>query len=135
MWLIALSYTVFGVTEFAAKFPSALFGVATVLLIYYFARTLFNESAAFLSSSVLATTFLFTRYARRAMMDVTLSFFVTLALFAVILALRKDARWFFVWALATSAAILMKSVLGVFCGLDGEAVFNQQICHKHQFGF
>ncbi len=114
MWLIALSYSVFGVTEFAAKFPSALFGVATILLVYYFARSLYNESAGFLSASVLATTFLFTRYARRAMMDVTLSFFVTLAMFAIILALRKDARWFFVWALATSVAILMKSVLGMF---------------------
>jgi 4-amino-4-deoxy-L-arabinose transferase-like glycosyltransferase len=48
------------------------------------------------------------------MMDVTLSFFVTLALFALILGVRKDVRWFFLWALCTSASILMKSVLGFF---------------------
>ena len=114
MWLIALSYRIFSVTEFAAKFPSALFGVGTIVLIYYFAKTLFDEWAAFLSSGVLATTFLFTRYARRAMMDVTLSFFVTLALFALVMAVRKDVRWFFLWALCTAVAILMKSVLGFF---------------------
>jgi 4-amino-4-deoxy-L-arabinose transferase-like glycosyltransferase len=114
MWLLALSYKLFGVSEFAAKFPSALFGVGTIVLVWYFAKYLYDGTTAFLSATVLATTFLFTRYARRAMMDVTLSFFVTLALFALLLAVRKDARWFFVWALCTSASILIKSILGFF---------------------
>lgn len=114
MWLIALSYRIFGVSEFAAKLPSALFGVGTILLVYWLAKQLFDSWTAFLSSSVLATTILFTRYARRAMMDVTLSFFVTLALLAVVLALRRDLRWMLLWGICTGISILIKSVLGLF---------------------
>ena len=83
MWLVALSYTVFGVSEYAAKFPSALMGVSTIILVYFFARYLFGPWIGFFSSAVLSTTSFFTRYARHAMFDVTLSFFVCLAMFAL----------------------------------------------------
>ena len=89
MWLIALSYKLFGVNEFAAKFPSAFFGVATVFLVYVIARKLYDPWVAFFSSFVLSTTFIFTRYARHAMMDVTLSFFVCLSILALLLALER----------------------------------------------
>src|SRR5438876_10836615 len=35
-WLMSLSYRLFGVNEFAARLPSALFGVALILLQYLF---------------------------------------------------------------------------------------------------
>src|SRR5690606_24070120 len=34
-WMMMLSYLVFGVTEFAARLPSALYGVGTSLLTYF----------------------------------------------------------------------------------------------------
>src|SRR5262245_59637955 len=42
IWFIALSYKLFGVNEFAAKFPSALFGVATVCLLYVIGRKFYG---------------------------------------------------------------------------------------------
>ncbi|HEV8537543.1 MAG TPA: glycosyltransferase family 39 protein [Bacteroidota bacterium] len=112
IWMIALSYRIFGVGEFAAKFPSAFFGLATILLVYHIAGKLYNAWTAFFSSLVLSTTFIFTRYARHAMMDVTLSFFVCLALYAASLALEKDRRYFLLWGASIGICILIKSVLG-----------------------
>jgi 4-amino-4-deoxy-L-arabinose transferase-like glycosyltransferase len=48
------------------------------------------------------------------MIDVTLTFFVTLALFALVLAIRRDTRCFLLWGLAISVSILLKSILGFF---------------------
>ncbi|HTK81032.1 MAG TPA: glycosyltransferase family 39 protein [Bacteroidota bacterium] len=114
MWLIALSFKIFGVNEFAAKFPSALFGVATVLFITVIARKLYTSWVAFFSSLVLATTFIFTRYARHAMMDVTLTFFVCLAVYALLMAIEGKGKFFILWGLCISVCMLIKSVLGLY---------------------
>jgi 4-amino-4-deoxy-L-arabinose transferase-like glycosyltransferase len=114
MWLVALSYEIWGTNEYAAIFPSALFGVLSVALVYLFAQKLFGSWTAFFASLVLTTTFFFTKYARHAMIDVTLSFFVTLALFALVIALKHDERYFILWGLSISVCILLKSVLGFF---------------------
>jgi len=114
MWLVALSYLLFGVTEYAAKFPSALFGVGTVVLLYFLVRRLFSPWVAFCSAVVLSTTFIFVRYARHAMLDVTLTFFVSLAMLALVLATRKNPRYFLLFGLSVGVCVLTKSVLGFF---------------------
>ncbi|MBI3282573.1 phospholipid carrier-dependent glycosyltransferase [Candidatus Curtissbacteria bacterium] len=49
------SVAVFGLNEFAVRFPSAFFGVATVLLTYFLAKKLFEkESLALLTAALLA---------------------------------------------------------------------------------
>jgi 4-amino-4-deoxy-L-arabinose transferase-like glycosyltransferase len=114
IWLQAFSYILFGVGDFSAIFPSALFGVLTIVLVYFFSRELSGPGAAGPAAFVMATTFFFIKYARHAMIDVTLTFFVTLALHAAVLALRRDRRWFLLWGAAAGFCILMKSVLGFF---------------------
>ena len=114
MWCIAVSYKIFGVNEYAAKFPSAFFGTGTVLLVFFFGRYLFNQWTGFFSAAILSTTIMFTRFASRAMMDVTLSFFVTLALFSFVLSSRGNRRYFLLWGISIAVCILTKSVLGFF---------------------
>lgn len=117
IWLQALSYLVLGVGDFSAIFPSALFGVLTIALVWFFARELFGEGAAGPSALVMATTMFFVKYARHAMIDVTLTFFTTLALLAAVLAVRRDRRWFLAWGAAAGFCVLMKSVLGFWAPL------------------
>jgi 4-amino-4-deoxy-L-arabinose transferase-like glycosyltransferase len=88
-WLAALAGSGSGrVTETAARLPSVLAGVLLVALTLAFARRLFTgpaatgRSAALLSGALLLTTFRFAHLARRAQLDVLLSLFETLALFA-----------------------------------------------------
>ncbi len=117
IWLAALSYKVFGTNDFGAIFPSALFGLLTMLLVYFFAKSLYGAGTAPLAGFILSTTFFFIKYARHAMIDVTLSFFVTLALMAAWSAARGDRRWFLLWGTAVAASVLLKSVLGFFPAL------------------
>ncbi len=114
MWLMALSFKLFGLSVYAAKFPSALMGFLTVFLVYALGRILFNPTQGFYAAFVLATTYPFFKYARHAMLDVTLAFFVTLSLLGLVLALRKDPRYFWLWGAAIGAAVLTKSAFGLF---------------------
>ena len=45
-WAVALSYSLFGVGELSARAPSALFALATILLVFMFARSRLGETGA-----------------------------------------------------------------------------------------
>lgn len=79
-WFMMLSYLAFGVTEFAARFPSAILGVGTTLLTYFIGRRLFSPSAGFWSAIALSTTMMFGVASRAATPDAPLIFFSTLAI-------------------------------------------------------
>ncbi len=44
-WGMILSFSIFGVSEFAVRFPTALYGTATVFLTYHLARRLFQATS------------------------------------------------------------------------------------------
>jgi 4-amino-4-deoxy-L-arabinose transferase-like glycosyltransferase len=114
LWLVALSYKAFGVSVYAAKFPSALMALFTVLLTYFLGRYLFDSWTGFAAGFVLSTTYTFFKYARHCMLDLTLAFFCTLALAALVLAMRKNRNFFWLWGLSIGLAFLTKSALGLF---------------------
>ena len=53
-YLTVPSILVFGLNSFAIRFPSALFGVISVLLIFFLGKKLFNEKIGLLASFLLA---------------------------------------------------------------------------------
>lgn len=83
-WLAALTGSTIGkVTEVAARLPSALAGIGTVLVTYALGRRLFpSPGAALFGSALLLTSFRFAHLARRAQLDILLGLFETAALFA-----------------------------------------------------
>ena len=52
-WLMTVSYHVFGVNEFAARTPSALFGVALILMHYLFLTRLRGPTAGLVGALML----------------------------------------------------------------------------------
>ena len=113
-WLMALAYGVFGISSFSAVFFSGLFGTGIVVLTYRLANYLYKDSwIAFTASLILLFPGIFIDSSRRAMVDIPLAFFVTLALFAFIKA-KTQKPWYLLFGLATAGGILSKSVLGVF---------------------
>ncbi len=59
-WGMLVSFSVFGVSEFAVRFPSVVYGIGTVLLTYHIARRLFHDhSLAVRAGIILATMLLF----------------------------------------------------------------------------
>ena len=43
IWMQVLSMKIFGVTEFAARFPNAIGGIITLLVLYFIGKKLYNE--------------------------------------------------------------------------------------------
>ena len=63
-WMVAVSYKLFGQGAFQTRLPLVMSVVGLVLMVYFFARRWFGETAAFYSGLVICTsvgTWLFTR--------------------------------------------------------------------------
>jgi 4-amino-4-deoxy-L-arabinose transferase-like glycosyltransferase len=54
-WLIEISYKIFGINEFAVRFPCALFGFLGLAGMYLLGRLLFNNRTGIFSAVVLST--------------------------------------------------------------------------------
>lgn len=123
---VALSFAVFGETEFAARLPSALFGLATLALLAAFCRRVYGPREAALAVIVAATAPLVFVFARLVIFDMTLAFFVCAALFAGYLAEERAGApaqggaggpgprrgWLAAGAAAAGCATLVKGPVG-----------------------
>ena len=80
-WLMRVGFSLFGVTEFAARFWSAAFAVGTALLVYRMGRRMFSPQAGLYAGLMISTALMFDVVGRAATPDSFLVFFSTLALF------------------------------------------------------
>lgn len=82
-WGQALSYHVFGINEFGARFPSALAGVLGVCLCFFFGKKLKSLQLGTLWGLVYLTGFLPAILAKSAVIDQTFNFFIMLSVFSL----------------------------------------------------
>ena len=83
-WLMIAAYSFLGVSEFSARFFSAVLGTLTVLLTYDMGRRLFDRATGLWAGICLATTLMFTVAARAATPDAPLIFFVALGMWVYV---------------------------------------------------
>lgn len=111
-WLEALSMSVWGITDFAAKFPAALAGTATIILVfligYRFQRNFLYPICA---AWILMLSQYFLKYSMHAMTDVPYTCFFTLAILLYVMSIEKPGR-IILCGLAIASAVLTRSVLG-----------------------
>jgi 4-amino-4-deoxy-L-arabinose transferase-like glycosyltransferase len=108
-WLMAASSSVFGLTEFSLRVPSALFGIAAVVLQYLAGRRLGGRLAGLLAAVLLLGVPQFVAYSRLAMTDVSLTTLGMLSVVLLLCAERKPSLMMSAGA-AFGLAILTKSV-------------------------
>ena len=84
------SYKLFGSNEFAARFFSAIMGLLTVLVTYFYTKRLANAFTAFCSALVLVCSTHFLFEFRLAVPDPYLIFFITLGLFSAFTWLQEN---------------------------------------------
>ena len=115
-WLAAISFLLFGFSEFAARLPAALLGSGCVMLTYWLARSMFGPVVAFLSALVLATSAEYIVLSRVVVHDISLAFFVTLALTLFFVGYKNEKQrkpaFLFGYA-ALGFAVLAKGPVGV----------------------
>jgi 4-amino-4-deoxy-L-arabinose transferase-like glycosyltransferase len=80
-WMMRFGFELFGVTEFAARFWSAVFATGTALLTYQIGRRLFNANVGLWAGIAMSTTTMFGVVGRAATPDSFLVFFCTLSLY------------------------------------------------------
>lgn len=93
-WLVLLSYRIFGVNWFAARFVAAMFAGWTVCLTWLIGKTLFNRRVASLAAVILMTVPLFFRHAKDAVPDMPLDFFIVGAAYCAVRVIQ-NATWAF----------------------------------------
>lgn len=81
-WLVALSYQLFGISEFSARLPSLFFGVILVLIIYLWLREEIGQKEAFLSALIALSTPAIFIVSRIAITDMVYTTFLLLSLFS-----------------------------------------------------
>jgi 4-amino-4-deoxy-L-arabinose transferase-like glycosyltransferase len=120
-WMTALSYKIFGFTEFATRLPLALGAMLLVAAVYYFGRWMGGARAGFYSGLAICTglgVYLFTRI---MIPEVIISFFLTVAFyfFLKVYLGELDPRWAYVFYACMAAAVLTKGLIGIVfpCGV------------------
>lgn len=83
-WAMRASYAAFGVSEFSARLPSALAGIAVVVMAYHLARLLFDRSTGLVAALLLVSSLMFAVLARAATPDGVLMVGTTAALLAFV---------------------------------------------------
>ena len=115
-WLMSLSYRLFGVSEFAARFPSAFFAVALILLQYLFLTRVRGPIPGLFGGLMLLLNVGILSLGRMALTDSVLIFFTTLAVFGFWLGFHAEGRarhFFWLFYLGMAVATLTKGPVGV----------------------
>lgn len=124
-WLNAFSMKLFGQNEFAARLPSALCGVLTILFVYHLGRTLFGRRQGMVAALILGSSAGFMIQNRMILTDIPLTFCLTAALGCFILAARDGERraglYYHLFYVFSALAVLAKGLIGMV--LPGGVIF------------
>jgi hypothetical protein len=113
VWLSSLSFLLFGVTEFAARFWSAFFGGLTLMVIYRLGKELQSDKLGFIAALLFGLNPFVTFYARQGQFDTLLVFFVSLAFLLYLRMESQDRTKFAILSgLAVGAALMTKLFVG-----------------------
>lgn len=91
-WLLAGSFKVFGLHEWAARLVPALFGLAGIAAVFWFSHKYFGFQTAVFASGILLTNFWYLQTSRYLVIDPVFSFFIVAGLLALYLGLHESRR-------------------------------------------
>lgn len=121
-WMNAASFKLFGETEFAARFPTAVCAVAGAIITACLGVFIFGVRAGAISGIVTALSLLYFAIGTINITDMPLSFFLTLALTAFYIGhIKNDRRWYMLFYAAMALGLLTKGLVAIV--LPGGIIF------------
>lgn len=105
IWMQVASMKLFGINEYAARFPNAIIGILTLVSIFYIGKRIVNEKMATWWTALYAACLLPHLYFKSGIIDPSFNFFIFLAFFQVYLLRFAERR------------ILHALLAGLFLGL------------------
>lgn len=122
-------FEIFGITEWGARFFSAVFGVLTILITYFLVKKYASQRQAFITSLVLLASSHFLFEFRMSVPDPYLIFLNTASLFTAYTFFReKRFYWLLICAVTMGLGTLAKGPVAV--ALPGAAIFTWLIWEK-----
>ena len=113
-WELVAAFSIFGVTDFAARFFPALFAAAGLGLTYAFARRLYDERTAFWSAIILGTGVLYSVLAKLILTDMSLFVFFGATLAAFFIGYReREQKYFYIAYACAGLSVLTKGPIGL----------------------
>ena len=116
-WLIAISYKIFGVHDWAARIPMALSAIGLCWLTAAFGVWAFGKRAGFYAGLCMSTCIGLWLFTRVLIPDVMITLTIALAMWALLRVLDEDEPhprlWAYTLAASLGAGLLLKSLIGV----------------------
>ena len=128
-WFTALSMFIFGENEFAVRLFPALCALGGIFCTGILGKEMFNRKVGYLSSVILATSFLYFVIGSLNILDMGVSFFITLALTAFYkFSVSQKKLWLYLVYVAMALGTLTKGLVAIV--LTGAVIFMYAICTK-----
>lgn len=113
-WLQALSMKLFGINEFAARFPNAICGMVTLNFIFYIGRKHFSTAFGWLWVAAYIGSLLPHFYFKSGIIDPWFNLFIFSGVYFLFQAENKKQLEYFAFAgIATGLAVLTKGPVGL----------------------
>ncbi|MGC9046213.1 MAG: ArnT family glycosyltransferase [Thermodesulfovibrio sp.] len=129
-WLMAFSYNIFGINEFAARFPSALSGFTLCIVLYFFLSILKDDKQAFYALVSFAFSLYYFVYTHAAVTDMVLTLFISLTLMCFYLSVYRNKNFIYGFYIFSALAFLTKGLIGIVFPLGIASVY---LCIKKSF--
>lgn len=118
LWQIALSFKLFGISEFSLRLPSVIFGCILVFASYRVGKILVNERTGFLMSIlIISSLYNIELIAGQRMLDhndVSFMVYVSLSIWSLVeYYISKNKIWIYAIGLFSGCAILCKWLVGL----------------------
>ncbi|PIR89425.1 MAG: hypothetical protein COU07_00805 [Candidatus Harrisonbacteria bacterium CG10_big_fil_rev_8_21_14_0_10_40_38] len=107
-WIQHIFLTIFGTAVWAFRLPSALFGIASVYLLYKLGKSLFNKNIGLLSALFIGITVNHVHMSRVGMQEAYVIFFIILTAYLYTLSINKNPKWFIAAGISMGFAFLTK---------------------------
>lgn len=129
-WLVEASFKIFGVNEFSARFPSAVFAFAGIIALYLLGALLFNRRVGLLSAVMMASSLEYIVLSRACVTDMVLSTFMLLGVLFFFYGYLKGKGHFYILSSASFAlATLTKGPIAII--LPAGVIFSYLLFTKN----
>lgn len=109
MWITALFFQCFGVSEFWARAASAFSGVGLIFIVYLVGKLIYNRNVGFIASLILLFSYEFLNRARMGTTDTLLCFLFFVAIYGYLRLTTKDQKWWYLIWMSFALAFMLKS--------------------------
>jgi 4-amino-4-deoxy-L-arabinose transferase-like glycosyltransferase len=108
-WLIYISFITFGIHEWAARLPSLIFGMLSLIFVYHISKRLYDEKVALTATFIAAVSPGIAYFSRNIQLESMFTAFTLAAvLFLIYYKETEDTRWMLASGVYLSIAILTK---------------------------